>query len=284
MTDLFFGWMFQFGPNPGAANMEITSVILSSSSISINEYVEVEVLVTNQGSTTASGYDVVLIPHYGWGPPNPGGYDAVPDLAPGASHMLLFSPGVLYGNAGDFTLRVLLTDDWYQLGDPDSTGTAGDISDHPISVAPELCFQLDPEVVEFVILNLPADTRNLPVYLKVPEGIFPGFDPEELNGETSLPYIAELGDRKAYLINQQGFPNRAYFMFNIPEGMEGTEQRFALLLPYCEWPVIEFPAIQVPIPQPTGPTCSANLSKEKCEAAGGRMSDGATRAPYCICP
>ncbi|NQS91406.1 MAG: hypothetical protein HQ574_03270, partial [Chloroflexi bacterium] len=279
MSDLFFGWMWQFGPNPGPANMEITNVILSTTTIPINDWVGVEVTVTNQGSLTATGYDIVLIPHYGWGPPNPGGYEAVPDLAPGASHTVVFSPGVLYGNLGSFTMRVLLTDDWIALGDPDSTGTAGDFEDHTIQVVAYFCNPFENLEPAFVLLNLPPDTRNLPVYMKVAEGIFPGFEVDP-----PLPYIAKLGEVEAYQISQQGFPDRAYFMVLIPEGMEGTAQPFTLWLPDCPEPVYELPAVQIPVPKPVEPTCKADLNEADCKAAGGNMSTGVTRAPTCVCP
>ena len=134
LSDQDFGWDFQFSPGYGEANLVITDVVLSATTIPLDDWVEVEVTVENQGFGTASGYDVVLIPHYGWGPPNPGGYEAIPDLGPGANHTISFSPGVLYANIGTFTLRVLVTDDWYIEGDPDSTGTAGDFADYPITV------------------------------------------------------------------------------------------------------------------------------------------------------
>ena len=135
LADQNFGWDFQFAPGSEETGLVITEVVLSATTIPVDSWVEVEVTVQNQGTSPASGYDVVLIPHYGWGPPNPGGYEAIPDLAPGASHTINFSPGVLYGgNIGTFTLRVLVTDDWYSLGDPDSTGTAGDLEDFTITV------------------------------------------------------------------------------------------------------------------------------------------------------
>lgn len=129
-----FGWDFQFSPGYGEPNLVITEVVLSATTIPVDDWVEVEVTVENQGFGLASGYDVVLIPHYGWGPPNPAGYEAIPDLAPGDSYTIEFQPGVLYANIGTFTLRVLATDDWYDAGDPDSTGSAGDLSDHTITV------------------------------------------------------------------------------------------------------------------------------------------------------
>jgi len=134
LTDQNFGWDFQFAPGYGEASLAITDVVLSATTIPVDDWVEVEVTVENLGNTTASGYDVVLIPHYGWGPPNPAGFEAIPDLSPGASHTISFTPGVLYSNIGTFTLRVLVTDDWYNDGSPESTGTAGDLSDHTITV------------------------------------------------------------------------------------------------------------------------------------------------------
>jgi len=261
MSDLFFGWMFQFGPNIGPANLEITNVVLSATTIPINDYVAVEVTVTNMGSAPASGYDLVIIPHYGWGPPNPGGYEAIPEVAPGANHTVVLSPGVLYGNLGAFTMRILVTDDWYALGDPDSTGTNGDYEDHTINVITYFCNPFKDIEVSIMMLSLPPDTRKLPVYLKVDNEFFPGFEPD---GDLPNEYIAMLGDNEAYQVSQQGFPNRAYFMFNIPAGEEGTDQSFTLWLPDCPEPVYELLAIQIP-----ALTCNADLSERDCVAASG---------------
>jgi hypothetical protein len=41
---------------------------------------------------------------------------------------------MIYSTPGTFTVRALVTDDWYILGDPDSTGTAGDYADTEITV------------------------------------------------------------------------------------------------------------------------------------------------------
>jgi len=281
MDELDFGWMFQFGANPGTEDLVITNVTLNDTTISLNDWVSVEVTIENIGSATASGYELALIPHYGWGPPNPAGYELLPDIAPGATHTEIFTPGVIYTNSGTFTLRVLVTDDWYALGDPDSTGTAGDLSDHEITVLYEFCYpflDLEPSIV---VLNLPPDTRNLPVYLKVAKEYFPGFDPDD-----GLPdeYEANFGGIQAYQVSQQGFPDRVYFMFKIPEGMEGTIQKFEVWLPDCPEPVFELPAIQIPIPKPTGPVCTADLDEADCEAAGGDFKRLTDKTSTCICP
>ena len=110
-------------------NLVLTGVGLDTATPPAGGWVLVNVTIENQGAMLAVGYSLVLIPHYGWGPPNPAGYEDLPDLAPGATHTVSFTPGVLYSDAGTFTLRVLVTDDWYDLGNPDSTGSAGDLQD-----------------------------------------------------------------------------------------------------------------------------------------------------------
>ncbi len=284
LSDLDFGWMFQFGANPGPANLAITNVTLSDTTISPNDWVGVEVTVENTGSAPASGYDVVLIPHYGDGPPNPAGLDAIPELAPGASYTAVFSPGVLYTNLGTHTLRVLVTDDWYELGDPDSTGTAGDLSDHGITVQLQFCNPFLGKEIKIVLLSIPPETRNLPLYIKVPDGMIPGADEDGQNLNPEYEYRANLGDIASYKCGLQGFPDRLYCMFNIPEGKEATAQPFQLWLSDCPEPVYELPAVQIPEIEPEGPVCNADLNEKKCTAAGGtyyRLND---KTSTCICP
>ena len=122
------------GGGGSGSNLVITSVTLSNSTPALEEWVTVAITVQNQGGADAVSYELVLIPHYGWGPPNPAGFEELPTLAPGATHSHSFTPGALYPDAGTFTLRVLVTDDWYALGNPDSTGTAGDYWDETITV------------------------------------------------------------------------------------------------------------------------------------------------------
>jgi len=125
------------GPTPsgGGPNLTITGVTLSNSTPEVDEWVTVQVAVENQGGAAAEGFQLVVIPHYGVGPPNPAGFEDLPSLAPGATHVTTITPGLLYPSGGTYTVRVLVTDDWYELGDPDSTGSAGDFWDETITVA-----------------------------------------------------------------------------------------------------------------------------------------------------
>jgi len=103
--------------------------------------------------------------------------------------------------------------------------------------------------VSFVLLGLPEDTRNLPVYLKVKEGSIPGLGPETMNGAGLYEYSAKLGDIQAYQCGLQGFPDRLYCMFNMPQGAEGTALNFELRLNNCEDPVYTLPMVSIPEPQ-----------------------------------
>jgi len=265
----------------GVAIMAITDVQLTNPILTENAFSEVEVTVENQGDVTSSDYDLVLLSQYGKGPnQNPAGVEPVPDLAPGASHTITFSPGVSYPTAGTYTMRALLTDNWATHADPDSTGSFGDKWDTEINVILDMCNPFEGIEPAFVLLNLNPETRNLPVYMKVADGVFPGFDQDP-----SLPYEARLGMLEAYQIDQQGYPNRAYFMFNIPEGLEGTDQLFTLWLPDCPQAVFELPAVQIPEPLPVEPVCSADLGERACEASGGTYKENrASAGGECICP
>ncbi len=268
-------------PQVGEANMVITQVNISATILTENTFALVDVTVQNQGDAPSSGYDVILFPQYGNGPQNPGGQNAVPDLLPGDSHTITFTPGIIYSQPGTYTLRVLLTDDWYTPnGSTESTGNAGDFKDIAIRVILDLCNPFADKAVSMVLLNLPSDTRNLPLYLKNNEGAIPGLDPEQMNGDPLYEYSASLGEIQAYQCGLQGFPDRLYCMFHIPEGMGGTAHYFELRLPDCEDPV--FTQANVLIPEVN---CTKALGESACVVSGGTWKRPPTGGEeYCNCP
>jgi hypothetical protein len=286
ISDLLFAWDFQFAGSDLAPNPVITNVVLSTTTPPDGGWVEVEVTIENQGAYTAEDYELVLIPHYGWGPPNPAGYVPLPDLMPGVPHTEVFSPGVLYSPAGTYTLRVLVTDDWYALGDPDSTGTNGDYQDFTITVLPTMsfCNPFAEMELSVVFLKIRPDTMSLPMYFKSEDAIFHGMVPE--GDEELAEYHAQIGDVESNTCGLQGFDDRLYCMLTITPDMAGTVQNVLLYKKGCDDPVQVLTRMTIPDfpPEEESPTCSQDLSKEACEAAGGKMSTGTTRAPYCVCP
>ena len=281
LTDLNFAWDFQFAGSDLAPNPVITNVMLSTTSPPDGGWVGVEVTVENQGAYPAEDYELVLIPHYGWGPPNPAGYVTLPDLMPGVPHTEVFSPGVLYSPAGTYTLRVLVTDDWYALGDPDSTGTNGDYQDFTITVLETFskCFPFDDMDLSLVLLKIRPDTLSLPVYLRTEGDPIPE-DPEE--------FYAMLGDIKSNPCGFQGFDDRLYCMLTITPDMPGMLVDFFLYWNECKEPAFTLLNVTIPelpsVDDDSTPNCTEDLEADACKAAGGTMSTGATRAPNCICP
>jgi hypothetical protein len=280
LSDILFGWDFQFAGSDLQPNPVITNVVLSTTTPPDGGWVEVEVTIENQGAYPAQGYELVLIPHYGWGPPNPAGYVALPDLVQGVPHTEVFTPGVLYSPAGTYTLRVLVTDDWYALGDPDSTGTAGDYQDFTITVMETFSkcnpfYEMD---LSLVLLKIRPDTMSLPLYMKTDGGV-PGLVPPDESG--IWEYYALLGDIESNSCGLQGFDDRLYCMFTLSPDAPGQALDFYLYRKECEDPVF----VQTNLTIPDLPViCTEDLDQEACKAAGGTMSTELTRAPYCICP
>jgi len=279
ISNILFGWDFQFAGSDLQPNPVITNVVLSTTTPPDNSWVEVEVTIENQGAYPAENYQLILIPHYGWGPPNPGGYAELPDLVPGVPHTEVFSPGVIYSPAGTYTLRVLLTDDWYTTAD--SIGTNGDYQDFTITV-PETMSFCDPFYdmeLSLVVLPILPDIKVLPLYLKTINGVVPGLMPPPDDGKP-WEYYALLGDVKSNSCGLQGFEDRLYCMFTVTPEMAGSAADFSIFLNECKDPV--FTQLSVTIPEMM--ICSRDLGPANCKAAGGKMSTGADTAPYCICP
>jgi hypothetical protein len=241
------------------------------------------VTIENQGAYPAEDYELVLIPHYGWGPPNPAGYVALPDLTPLVPHTEVFSPGVLYSTAGTYTLRVLVTDDWYALGDPDSTGTNGDYQDFTITVteAYSMCNPFEGMEYSFVILPIQEDIMMLPVYMKLVDAVVPGLVPP--NELEPVEYYAKLGDIGSNTCGLQGgYDNRLYCTFTLPLDVPGSVLNYYVFKKGCDDAVAT--QLNMVIPELSVPACSEDLSPEECVAAGGEYIDSVTRAPYCACP
>jgi hypothetical protein len=286
LSDILFAWDFQFAGTDLAPNPVITNVVLSTTTPSEGGWVEVEVTVENQGAYPAEDYELVLIPHYGWGPPNPAGYVPLPDLDFGVPHTEVFAPGVLYSTAGTYTLRVLVTDDWYALGDPDSTGTNGDYQDFTITVLETVswCYPFIDEELSLVFLKIRPDTMSLPMYWKS-DGDFPGIVPAD-DIEPAV-YRAFLGDVESDSCGYQGFNDRLFCTFPVTPDMPGSVVTAYLFKDDCEEHAYMKELVTIPelLPEEDPlPTCTEDLKEDACIEAGGRMSTGTTRAPYCICP
>lgn len=135
------------------------------------------------------------------------------------------------------------------------------------------------------LLNINPDTLILPVYLLFDEVV------PEIGENGNLPYFGRLGGEVSYLTNQQGFDNRAYFMFVVDPSMPGTLQDLEIFKEGCEDSVFSQPRLTIPEisadDQPADdqpePSCNKDLGESACEKAGGVWFTGVDD-PYCLCP
>ena len=113
-----------------------------------------------------------------------------------------------------------------------------------------MTFAVDPELL---VLNL---------YVKNPTA-YPGQSPEE------WVYKAQIGDTEAKLCNFQGFPERLYCNFIIPESFLNTSQTLKLFVNDCLPPFYINQNVSIFRKDPSSEKCSINLSEAECIAAGG---------------
>jgi len=141
------------------------------------------------------------------------------------------------------------------------------------------CDLFDEMEMSLVLLNIPAETMVLPLYVKM-EGGVPDY-PE------LWEYTAFLGIEKSYNCAYQGFDDRLYCMFNIPPDMPGSAPEFFLYLEGCVDYIYYQAGITIPEPRSAGDsstTCKAVLGEAACKAAGGTFTKDLVTKSSCDCP
>jgi hypothetical protein len=148
------------------------------------------------------------------------------------------------------------------------------------------CAPFDDLEHALILLNIPQGTSELRLYFKLTGG---GLEFWDAAGEAA--YWASLGTTEAEGYQEEGFPDRIYFLFSLPASVPGTGQDFQLFKEGCGDPLVSIPRVSIPevfIPdadQPDSPTCKSGLEKNPCEKAGGTYNThGGVSQPTCDCP
>ena len=141
---------------------------------------------------------------------------------------------------------------------------------------PFYCNLFEDVEISPVILAIPPETLVMPLYLNMPGGV-PGLSLVVPGGPETWDYQAFVGWFEDYRCSLQGFEDRLYCMFNLTPEAPGQVLDLELYLNDCEYPIYSQPNLTIPLL-----ICSADLSKEACEAAGGFYPD--IDDPYCACP
>lgn len=151
----------------------------------------------------------------------------------------------------------------------------------PESSSSTRCDLFDGMEFSLILLNIPRETTNLTLYLKMLGGV-PGLELEITDDPDPWIYSALLGNTESEECSFQGYESRLYCTFVLPATALGSAQDLTLYLNECDDPILSLP--QVSITEPKLPQCSKDLGEEDCLAAGGTIKDQDTPEPFCECP
>lgn len=149
----------------------------------------------------------------------------------------------------------------------------------PPPAAPEQGEDCDPFAgleIRVYTLRVDPDTLILPVYLRFQQTV------PEIGEDGIIPYWGKLGSLESYLSNQQGFPERLYFMFRLEPGDVGRAADLEIFKEGCEGPVFAQPGLAIPDIQQNA-VCGKDLGEKACKEAGGTWFTGVDN-PFCVCP
>ncbi len=149
------------------------------------------------------------------------------------------------------------------------------IDSQTFSQEENLCDQFDQEEMTLVTFRVDPELLVLNLYVKNSSG-FPGS--EETNGNAKeWVYTAFLGDIEARKCNFQGFADRLYCDFIIPEEYLKTSQDLKVFVNLCIPPLYINENVSIFEKEPV---CSSDMGDQECIAAGGTYTVGAN----CTCP
>jgi predicted outer membrane repeat protein len=133
--------------------------------------------------------------------------------------------------------------------------------------------------ISVFMLQIDPETLSFPVYLGFPQAV------PALPDDGSMPFRGELGEFMSYLVSQQGFEGRLYFLFNPSRSAIGSTRDLRVFMDGCEEPVFSYPSLTIPeFPSETEElVCRRGLGPSACADAGGLWFTGVDD-PFCICP
>jgi predicted outer membrane repeat protein len=189
----------------------------------------------------------------------------------------VYRPHPLSG--GDYSCDIGATEVHYLFDLPQPTP--------PLDTGPEPsqpCASFEELEYSLNLSSIPSGTTNLTLNIK-----FLNEDLEIWDTLGVMAYSASLGDTKTEGYQEEGYPNRVYFNFQLPESAPGNVRDFHLFRDDCDNPLISIPRVTIPeqdIPDPDKPSlvCKKVLDQDSCKKAGGTWVDGGTvGASYCDC-
>ena len=144
-----------------------------------------------------------------------------------------------------------------------------DASTYSLPLKEDPCEQFEMEEMKLVTFGVDPEQMVFNLYVKNPFE-YPGQSPDE---PEEWVYSAFLGDVEANNCNFQGFPDRVYCNFIIPEDFLETTQELRLMSNKCIPVIYLNEKVSIFRKEPEVPACSSDLAQRDCIAAGGEYSD-----------
>jgi titin len=213
---------------------------------------------------------------YGEGKTFIGSTNQITDGSGNVSFISSFASGV---TAGKFITATATTDD--KTSEFSACVEVADVQTYSQELEDDRCGQFDQEEMTLVTFPVDPELLVLNLYVKKPSE-YPGQSPDE---PEEWVYTAFLGDIEARNCNFQGFADRLYCNFIIPENFIKTSQELKVFVNLCTPPIYINKNVSIFLYEPPSkeePDCSSDMGERECIAAGGTYTCRVTCS--CNCP
>jgi len=144
------------------------------------------------------------------------------------------------------------------------------------------CDQFNPDEMTITTFEVRQDSGQFILYVKN------SFPYPKISGENKWEYTATLGEIPSVKCDSQGFENRKYCDFIIPQAFYNTKQTLKLFSNLCINPFYINKNVSIFATEPAEPSvpdepegCHSDLGPRACDSAGGTYSAATNK---CVCP
>lgn len=205
-----------------------------------------------------------------------GSTNEITDGSGDVSFLSSFASGV---TAGQFITATATTDN--KTSEFSACVEVIDVQTYSLELEEDRCGQFDQDEMTLVTFPVDPELLVLNLYVKKPSE-YPGQSPDD---PEEWVYTAFLGDIEARKCNFQGFAERLYCDFIIPENFINTTQELKVFVNLCTPPIYISKNVSIFLYEPPPKEeleCSSEMGERKCIAAGGTYTCGVSCS--CTCP
>jgi hypothetical protein len=165
------------------------------------------------------------------------------------------------------------------------------------------CSLFDSSEIKMVFLNIPKGSNSLTMYFKIPGGV-PGLEKYIPGDSSNWKYSAKIGDIESQTCSFQGYSERLYCKFIIPQEYANSTKAVSLKVNGCSHNIYSHASASIPKPvavaNPEGEGDSSSktyceqlleqgdsgfyaISSSECAEAGGSYEPSSLSGGWCNC-